>query len=98
MITGAIATRQRSIIPGFGLSLGVMLSYLGLIVIIPLCVLLLKAADAGWAKIWTELSRCERSRPSGSASGSRFSPLPSTRRSASSWPGYWCATSFSDAG
>jgi sulfate transport system permease protein len=33
-----------------------MLSYLGLIVIIPLCVLLLKASDAGWVKIWTELS------------------------------------------
>ncbi len=56
MIGGAIAIRQRSIIPGFGLSLGVMLSYLGLIVIIPLCVLLLKASDAGWAKIWMELS------------------------------------------
>jgi sulfate transport system permease protein len=56
MIGGAIAIRQRSIVPGFGLSLGVMLSYLGLIVIIPLCVLLLKASDAGWAKIWTELS------------------------------------------
>ena len=36
MIGGAIAIRQRSIVPGFGLSLGVMLSYLGLIVIIPL--------------------------------------------------------------
>jgi sulfate/thiosulfate transport system permease protein len=56
MIAGAIAIRQRSIIPGFGLSLGVMLSYLGLIVLIPLCVLLLKASDAGWAKIWMELS------------------------------------------
>jgi sulfate/thiosulfate transport system permease protein len=56
MIAGAIAIRQRSIIPGFGLSLGLMLSYLGLIVIIPLCVLLLKASDAGWAKIWMELS------------------------------------------
>jgi sulfate transport system permease protein len=56
MTGGAIAIRQRSIIPGFGLSLGVMLSYLGLIVIIPLCVLLLKASDAGWAKIWMELS------------------------------------------
>ena len=56
MIGGTIAIRQRSIVPGFGLSLGVMLSYLGLIVIIPLCVLLLKASDAGWAKIWTELS------------------------------------------
>ena len=56
MIGGAIAIRQRSIVPGFGLSLGVMLSYLGLIVIIPLCALLLKASDAGWAKIWTEFS------------------------------------------
>jgi sulfate transport system permease protein len=56
MIGGAIAIRQRSIIPGFGLSLGVMLTYLGLIAIIPLCVLLLKASDAGWAKIWMELS------------------------------------------
>ena len=60
MIAGAIAIRQRSIIPGFGLSLGVMLSYLGLIVIIPLCVLLLKASDAGWAKIWMELSSLRR--------------------------------------
>src|SRR5258707_1920335 len=56
MIGGAISIRQRSIVPGFGLSLGVTLSYLGLIVIIPLCVLLLKASDAGWAKIWMELS------------------------------------------
>jgi sulfate/thiosulfate transport system permease protein len=56
MIGGTIAIRQRSIIPGFGLSLGVTLSYLGLIVMIPLCVLLLKASDAGWAKIWMELS------------------------------------------
>ncbi|HEY0439911.1 MAG TPA: sulfate ABC transporter permease subunit CysT [Xanthobacteraceae bacterium] len=52
----ATALRQRTIIPGFGLSLGITLSYLGLIVIIPLSVLLLKATDAGWAKIWTELS------------------------------------------
>ena len=56
MIGGTVAIRQRSIVPGFGLSVGVMLTYLGLIVIIPLCVLLLKASDAGWAKIWTELS------------------------------------------
>src|SRR5437588_10363823 len=56
MFGGATAIRQRSIIPGFELSLGVRLSYLGLIVIIPLCVLLLNASDAGWARIWTELS------------------------------------------
>ena len=42
--------------PGFGLSLGITLSYLGLIVLIPLCVLLFEAGEAGWAKIWGELS------------------------------------------
>jgi sulfate transport system permease protein len=51
-----LAIRRSSIIPGFGLALGVTLWYLGIIVIIPLCVLLLKASDAGWAKIWMELS------------------------------------------
>jgi len=50
------ALRQQTIIPGFGLTLGITLSYLGLIVIIPLCVLFYKATDAGWAKLWAELS------------------------------------------
>ena len=48
--------RQRSVIPGFGLTLGITLSYLGLIVIIPLCVLFLEASDAGLAKFWTEVT------------------------------------------
>jgi sulfate/thiosulfate transport system permease protein len=52
----AIAVRQRSIIPGFALSLGVTLSYLGLIVIIPLCVLLILSSEAGWMKYWVEIS------------------------------------------
>jgi sulfate/thiosulfate transport system permease protein len=52
----AIAVRQRSIIPGFALSLGVTLSYLGLIVIIPLCVLLIRSSEAGWMKYWVEIS------------------------------------------
>jgi sulfate transport system permease protein len=47
---------QRSVIPGFGLTLGITLSYLGLIVIIPLCVMFFKAADAGWAKFLAELT------------------------------------------
>ena len=48
--------RQRSIIPGFGLTLGITLSYLSLIVILPLCVMFAKASDAGWAKFWAELT------------------------------------------
>ena len=51
-----LALRRRSIVPGFGLPLGITLSYLGLIVLIPLCVLLLEAGEPGWAKIWGELS------------------------------------------
>jgi sulfate transport system permease protein len=48
--------RTWTILPGFGLSLGTALTYLGLIVLIPLSVLLVKAADAGAAQIWTELA------------------------------------------
>ncbi|ABS67460.1 sulfate ABC transporter, inner membrane subunit CysT [Xanthobacter versatilis] len=38
----------RSVIPGFRLSLGLMLLYLGLIVLLPIGALLLKAADVGF--------------------------------------------------
>ena len=48
--------RAHSIIPGFGLSFGITLSYLGLLVIIPLAVLFAQASGAGWSKIWLELS------------------------------------------
>ena len=52
----ALPLRRRSIIPGFGLSLGLTLAYLGLIVLIPLCVLLLQAGETGWTRIWSELT------------------------------------------
>ena len=52
----ALPLRRRSVIPGFGLSLGLTLAYLGLIVLVPLSVLLLQAGEAGWAKIWSELT------------------------------------------
>jgi sulfate/thiosulfate transport system permease protein len=47
---------RRNIIPGFGLTLGITLAYLGLIVIIPLCVLFYQATNAGLAKILGELT------------------------------------------
>ena len=50
------AWRQPSIIPGFGLTFGITLAYLGLIVLIPLSALLLQAAGVGWDKIWVEMS------------------------------------------
>ena len=41
-------TRSSSILPGFGLSLGFTLAYLGIIVLIPLSAAYLKSAGMGW--------------------------------------------------
>jgi sulfate transport system permease protein len=43
------ARSQRSILPGFGLSLGFTLAYLGLIVLIPLAAAFIKTAGMSWA-------------------------------------------------
>ena len=48
--------RQRSVIPGFGLALGTTVLYLGAIVLLPLCALIFKAADIGFAQLWTIIS------------------------------------------
>ena len=47
--------KQPSVLPGFGLTLGFTLSYLGLIVLIPLGALVLSAAGAG-AEAWQSLA------------------------------------------
>ena len=44
--------REPSILPGFGMALGVLLAMLSLIVLIPLAALVLKAASAGPDDIW----------------------------------------------
>lgn len=41
--------RPRSILPGFGLSLGLTLAYLGLIVLFPLVMVFVKASGLGWS-------------------------------------------------
>jgi sulfate transport system permease protein len=48
--------RQPSVLPGFGLALGVTLTALSLIVLIPLGALFLKALSAGPADIWAVAS------------------------------------------
>lgn len=45
--------RRRNVIPGFSLSLGFTVAYLGLIVLIPLGALVLRSAGLGWADFWT---------------------------------------------
>ncbi|MQB41438.1 sulfate ABC transporter permease subunit CysT [Rhizobium sp. ICMP 5592] len=44
--------RQPSVIPGFGLALGVTLTWLILIVLIPLSGLLWKSSSLGWSQFW----------------------------------------------
>ena len=48
--------RRKSVIPGFGLALGTTVLYLGAIVLLPLCALVFKATDIGFAQFWTILS------------------------------------------
>ncbi len=48
--------RQRSVLPGFGLTLGYTMLYLSLIVLIPLSALFLKTATAPWEHIWETIS------------------------------------------
>ena len=47
---------KRRVIPGFGLTMGFTIAYLGLIILLPLAALFLRAAGVGWAEWWTLLS------------------------------------------
>ncbi|WP_139492424.1 sulfate ABC transporter permease subunit CysT [Brevibacillus dissolubilis] len=44
--------RQRSVLPGFGLSMGYTLLYLSFIVLIPLSLLFIKSASLSWSAFW----------------------------------------------
>ena len=46
----AFAFRRPSVIPGFGPALGLTLTYLSVIVLIPLAALILRSASLGWAE------------------------------------------------
>lgn len=52
MASSAFRWREPSVIPGFGITLGITLSALSLIVLIPLSALFLKSAGLGWEKFW----------------------------------------------
>jgi len=51
-----LALKRPSAIPGFGLALGFTLTYLSLIVLIPLAALVLKSASLGFAGFWDVVS------------------------------------------
>ncbi len=48
--------RRYSVLPGFGPTLGFTLSYLSVIVLVPLGALFLRAAGLDWAAFWTTIS------------------------------------------
>ncbi len=52
MTTTAKRPRARSVLPGFGLTLGFTLLYLSLVVLLPLGALVLKATSLTWAGFW----------------------------------------------
>ena len=52
----ALVFKQRSILPGFGLAMGITLSYLSLIVLIPLSAAFLKTATLSWDQFWNKIA------------------------------------------
>lgn len=52
----AIVFKKRSILPGFGMTLGFTVSYLCLIVLIPLSATFLKASTMTWPRFWHVIS------------------------------------------
>ena len=48
----AVRLKQRSVLPGFGLSLGFTVLYLSLIVLIPLSATFVKASSLTWPRFW----------------------------------------------
>jgi sulfate transport system permease protein len=50
------AWRERSVLPGFPLAIGVTLAYLGAIVVLPLAALALRPWELGPAGVWAELT------------------------------------------
>jgi sulfate transport system permease protein len=48
--------KQRSVLPGFGLSMGFTLVYLSLIVLIPLAALFLRTTTLSWEQFWSTIT------------------------------------------
>jgi len=52
-VAGRWRLRQPSVIPGFGMTLGFTLSYLAVIVLIPLAGVVWRSASLGWGAFWS---------------------------------------------
>lgn len=48
--------KKKSVIPGFGLTLGFTLTYMGLIILLPLAATFVKSAELSWAEFWSAVT------------------------------------------
>jgi len=55
--TQIMSRTNRSVLPGFGLTMGYTLVYLSLIVLIPLAATFLKSANLGWGEFWASVTQ-----------------------------------------
>src|SRR5687767_12124612 len=58
-INMSLVLKQRSVLPGFGLSLGFTLLYLSLIVLVPLAAILMRTMQISWEEFWTTITRAD---------------------------------------
>ena len=86
--------RQPSVIPGFGVALGCTLTYLSLIVLIPLAAHVpAHAPTLGLDEFWRIATDAAHARgPAAELRRGVRAPPWSTSSWARSWPGCWCAT------
>ncbi|NIK78500.1 sulfate transport system permease protein [Paenibacillus castaneae] len=49
-------SKSRNVLPGFGLSLGFILFYLSIIVLIPLAAVFFKTAELSWSEFWSTVT------------------------------------------
>lgn len=47
----------RRVLPGFGLTMGITLLYVTLIILLPILAMVLKATELGWAEYWRQISQ-----------------------------------------
>ncbi|MES2202097.1 MAG: sulfate ABC transporter permease subunit CysT [candidate division FCPU426 bacterium] len=48
---------KKNILPGLGITLGLSMAYLGVMVLLPFCALFFKTSELGWSGIWETVSQ-----------------------------------------
>ena len=70
--------REPSVLPGFGLTLGFTLTYLSLIVLLPLAALVLKSLELSWDQMWEAATSARARAAFGTTRSLVTSPRPTS--------------------